>query len=95
MEKIKKISCVSLIHLKHYFRRYIFLDEINLLPTNLIELLRNTLNDRIQKVQRIHGTLEYPCNFIMVSAMNPCKCGWYGHYVCPECNQIYFTSEKN
>lgn len=70
----------------------LFLDEINLLPSNLIELLRNTLNDRVQKVQRVHGTLEYPCNFIMVAAMNPCKCGWYDHYVCPACNQIYFTS---
>jgi magnesium chelatase family protein len=72
----------------------LFCDEINLLPANLIELLRNTLNDHVQKVQRVQGTIEYPCNFIMVSAMNPCKCGWYGHYVCPDCNRVYFTSDN-
>ena len=68
----------------------LFLDEINLLPTNIIEHLRNTLNDRVQRVQRLHGTIKYPCNFIMISAMNPCKCGWFGHYICPKCNEIYF-----
>jgi len=48
-------------------------DEINLLPMNLIQGLRNSLNDRIQKIQRLNTILEYPCNFIMIAAMNPCQ----------------------
>ena len=69
-------------------------DEINLIAGKLIEQLRNILNDKVHKVQRLNGTLEYPCDFIMVAAMNPCKCGWFGHYVCSECNDIFFTDEK-
>lgn len=72
----------------------LFIDEINLLPNNLIEHLRSALNNRVQKVQRLYGTIEYPCNFIMVSAMNPCRCGLFGHFVCPVCNKIYFTAKS-
>ena len=67
-------------------------DEINLLPINLIQGLRNTLNDRIQKIQRLNTIIEYPCNFIMIAAMNPCECGWYGHFICPQCGRIFFSS---
>ncbi len=64
-------------------------DEINLLPIHLIQGLRNTLNDRIQKIQRLNTILEYPCNFIMIAAMNPCQDGWYGHFECSECGKIF------
>ena len=67
-------------------------DEINLLPHGLIQGLRNTLNDRVQKIQRLNTIIEYPCNFIMIAAMNPCECGWYGHLVCPQCGRIFFSS---
>ena len=69
-------------------------DEINLLPHNLIQGLRNTLNDRIQKIQRLNTIIAYPCNFIMIAAMNPCECGWYGHLECPQCGRILFSSTK-
>ena len=67
-------------------------DEINLLPTNFIQNLRNTMNDRISKIERVKGNIEYPCNFIMIAAMNPCEDGWYGHLVCPECGTTFFSS---
>jgi len=66
-------------------------DEINLLPLGLIQGLRNTLNDRIQKIQRLNTIIEYPCNFIMIAAMNPCEDGWYGHLECPQCGKIFFS----
>lgn len=68
----------------------LFFDEVNLFNPQLIEHLRNTLNDRIQRVQRVRGTLEYPCRFILAAAMNPCKCGWLSHHVCPKCGQTFF-----
>lgn len=77
---------ISLAH-----KGVLLLDEINLCKSSLIEQLRNTLNDHVHRVQRVRGTVEYPCNFILVAAMNPCKCGWFGHYQCPECNQTFFS----
>ncbi len=68
----------------------LFVDEINLHNLHLIEQLRNTLNDRVHRVQRARGTLEYPCRFTFAAAMNPCKCGWLLHYECPECKRTYF-----
>jgi len=77
---------VSLAH-----KGVLLIDEINnLRPASLIEGLRTVLNDRVHKVQRLHSTLEYPCNFILVAAMNPCRCGNYYHYVCPECGRTFF-----
>lgn len=64
-------------------------DEINLCPATLIEKLRNVMNDRVLQVQRVSGTVQFPCNFIMIAAMNPCKCGWYGHYICPVCKEVF------
>lgn len=67
----------------------LLLDEINTFKRHITEQLRITLNDRIQKVQRLGATIEYPCRFILFAAMNPCKCGWYGHFHCPICKTIY------
>lgn len=75
---------VSLAH-----RGILLLDEINLFPSPLLDQLRNPLNDRVHKVQRLNGVLEYPCNFILVAAMNPCKCGWFNHFKCSACDDIY------
>lgn len=66
-------------------------DEINLCPAPLIEKLRNVMNDRTLQVQRVSGTVQFPCNFIMIAAMNPCKCGWYGHYICPICKEVFVS----
>ncbi len=69
-------------------------DEINLSSPALIEQLRNVLNNRFIRVQRATGTIEFPCNFILVAAMNPCKCGDWGLYFCPICKEEYVGEGK-
>lgn len=69
-------------------------DEINLFPSNLIEQLRNVLNNRTHSVQRFEGTIEYPCSLIFVAAMNPCKCGWFGHSQCPKCKRTFLEGPR-
>lgn len=82
----------GLISLAH--RGILCFDEINLCKGQLIENLRIPLNDKIYKIARVNQTIEYPCNFILTAAMNPCKCGWYNHYDCPECKSRFFTQEN-
>jgi len=70
----------------------LLIDEINYLsPGTLIEGLRKALDPpHVQKVQRHGGAIEYPCNFMLVAAMNPCKCGDYYHYKCPRCGRTFY-----
>jgi len=77
----------GIISLAH--RGIFLIDEINLFPPALIEQLRNPLNDKTHRVQRLQWTLDYPCDFILVAAMNPCKCGWLKHFKCPKCEKTY------
>ncbi len=71
----------------------LLLDEINTFKSHITQQLRITLSDRIQKVQRLGATIEYPCRFILFAAMNPCKCGWYGHFHCSSCKAIYIDPD--
>lgn len=56
----------------------LFLDEMPEYPRNLIETLRQPLEDKVVTVSRIAQTVEYPADFTMIASMNPCPCGYYG-----------------
>ncbi len=56
----------------------LFLDEMPEYARNTIETLRQPMEDGFITVSRNAQTIQYPANFIMISSMNPCPCGYYG-----------------
>ena len=57
----------------------LFLDELPEFGRNVLEVLRQPLEERHITVSRARYSVEYPANFTLVAAMNPCPCGYYNH----------------
>ena len=66
----------------------LFLDELPEFDKTALETLRQPLEDGVVTSSRGSGSLTLPSRFMLVCAMNPCRCGWYGHpsgrYTCSE-----------
>ncbi|GAA0124262.1 YifB family Mg chelatase-like AAA ATPase [Clostridium sp. CTA-19] len=61
----------------------LFLDEILEFKKSLLQMLRQPLEDRTIKITRNAGTVSYPSSFMLVAALNPCPCGFYGTNIKP------------
>lgn len=57
----------------------LFLDELPEFNRQAMEALRQPLEDQSITISRSAGTLRFPCSIMLVAAMNPCPCGFYGH----------------
>ncbi|MCK5029679.1 MAG: YifB family Mg chelatase-like AAA ATPase [Bacteroidales bacterium] len=57
----------------------LFLDELPEFQRSVLEVMRQPLEDRVITISRAKFTVEYPANFMLISSMNPCPCGFYNH----------------
>lgn len=70
----------------------LFLDELPEFQKQTLDNLRQPMEDKQITITRASGSFSYPANFMMVAAMNPCKCGYYPDYTRCRCTE---SSIKN
>jgi magnesium chelatase family protein len=62
-------------------RGVLFLDELPEFGSRVLEVMRQPIEDKVVTISRAQGSLTFPANFMLVAAMNPCPCGYYGDAV--------------
>ncbi len=71
----------GLVTLAHH--GVLFLDELAEFDRDVLDALRQPLEDGSVEVVRAHGSVAYPARLQLLAAMNPCRCGWYGDLARP------------
>ena len=64
---------VSLAH-----QGVLFLDELPEFSKNVLEVLRQPMEDEVVNIARVNASLSFPAKFMFIASMNPCPCGYYG-----------------
>lgn len=74
----------------------LFADEFGEMPKRVMEVLRAPMEDRKVTISRLRSKVEYPADFMLVAATNPCPCGYYGEgdrCTCPPSKRIAYLSK--
>ena len=64
-------------------RGVLFLDELPEFSPRVLDVMRQPIEDKVVTISRAQGSLTFPANFMLVSAMNPCPCGYFGDPIKP------------
>ncbi|NVK63252.1 MAG: YifB family Mg chelatase-like AAA ATPase [Flavobacteriales bacterium] len=57
----------------------LFLDELPEYKRQVLEVMRQPMEDQMVTISRARFTIDFPANFVLIAAMNPCPCGYYNH----------------
>lgn len=88
--RIPRPGEVSLAH-----NGVLFLDELPEFNKNVLEVMRQPLEDRKITISRVNATYVFPSDFMLVAAMNPCPCGYYPNMKKCSCNPMQIKKYQN